>query len=136
MTDDRLPSIDIGTYDTESEGCRERRNRSGPLGYRHVDTAEMYDNERAVGAAVEAAAVDREDVVVATKVHSRNLPDDAIDHSRAAPARSIPTQDSSAAATTPNRSSSGGPDPPWRSGNVPSRSNPYADRSASIESGV
>jgi 2,5-diketo-D-gluconate reductase B len=47
-------------------------------GYRHVDTAQMYDNEAAVGEGIAAADVDRDDVVVATKVHPENLsPDDA-----------------------------------------------------------
>jgi 2,5-diketo-D-gluconate reductase B len=47
-------------------------------GYRHVDTAQMYDNEAAVGEGIAAADVDREDVVVATKVHPENLaPEDA-----------------------------------------------------------
>ena len=42
-------------------------------GYRHVDTAQMYDNEAAVGEGIAAADVDRDDVVVATKVHPENL---------------------------------------------------------------
>jgi len=47
-------------------------------GYRHVDTAQMYDNEAAVGEGVAAADVDRDDVVVATKIHPENLaPEDA-----------------------------------------------------------
>ena len=47
-------------------------------GYRHVDTAQMYDNEAAVGEGLAEADVDREEVVVATKVHPTNLaPEDA-----------------------------------------------------------
>ena len=42
-------------------------------GYRFVDTAQRYGNEAAVGEALERAAVDREEVFIATKVHERNL---------------------------------------------------------------
>ncbi|MFT4889148.1 MAG: 2,5-diketo-D-gluconate reductase B [Halobacteriales archaeon] len=81
MTNDRLPPIGIGTYDMEPEVCRRSVETALNLGYRHVDTAEMYENERAIGEAIEAADVDREDVLVATKVHSKHLGyDDAIEH--------------------------------------------------------
>jgi diketogulonate reductase-like aldo/keto reductase len=40
-------------------------------GYRHVDTAQLYGNERAVGRAVHASGVDRSDVFVTTKLHPR-----------------------------------------------------------------
>ncbi|WP_280587372.1 aldo/keto reductase [Halorubrum sp. Boch-26] len=52
-------------------------------GYRHVDTAQMYDNEAAVGEGIAAADVARDDVVVATKVHPENLaPDDVRETAR------------------------------------------------------
>ena len=38
------------------------------LGYRHIDTAEMYDNERAVGEGLKASGVKREDVFLTTKI--------------------------------------------------------------------
>ncbi|WP_336136278.1 aldo/keto reductase [Natronomonas amylolytica] len=43
------------------------------LGYRHIDTAQMYGNEDAVGAAVEKADIARDEVFVVTKTLSRNL---------------------------------------------------------------
>jgi 2,5-diketo-D-gluconate reductase B len=52
-------------------------------GYRHIDTAQMYDNEAAVGDGIAAADVDRDDVVVATKVHPENLsPEDVRETAR------------------------------------------------------
>jgi 2,5-diketo-D-gluconate reductase B len=52
-------------------------------GYRHVDTAQMYANEAAVGEGIAAADVDRDDVVVATKVHPENLaPEDVRETAR------------------------------------------------------
>jgi 2,5-diketo-D-gluconate reductase B len=84
MTDEPIPEIGIGTYDTTPEACAESVETALDAGYRHVDTAEMYENEAAVGDAVAASEVPREDVFLATKVDSRNLSfDDVIDHARA-----------------------------------------------------
>ena len=77
-----MPPLDLGLglgtsgLDDPDE-CAETVTNALEAGYRHVDTAQMYDNEAAVGEGIAAAAVDREDVVVATKVHPENLaPDD------------------------------------------------------------
>ncbi|GAB3416486.1 aldo/keto reductase [Haloparvum alkalitolerans] len=68
-----VPALGIGTYDLSAAECRAAVRHALEVGYRHVDTAEMYGNEAAVGDAIAAADVAREDVFVATKVHSRNL---------------------------------------------------------------
>lgn len=73
MTPTSSVPIGIGTYGLDAETCREAVRIALETGYRHVDTAQMYENESAVGAALEAASVPREDVFVATKVHSNNL---------------------------------------------------------------
>ena len=49
-----------------------------PLGYRHIDTAEMYGNEEAVGAALNGARLPRGDIHVTTKVWWENLKPDAM----------------------------------------------------------
>ena len=78
-----LPPIGIGTYQVRGEACTDAVVTALDYGYRHVDTAEMYDNQRAVGRALERADVDREEVFVATKIYSANLAyDDVIDHAR------------------------------------------------------
>lgn len=80
----QLPALGIGTYDVSSAVCRRAVQFALDVGYRHVDTAEMYENERAVGDALDAAAVDRDEVFVSTKLHSRHLAyDDVIEHARA-----------------------------------------------------
>jgi 2,5-diketo-D-gluconate reductase B len=48
------------------------------IGYRHIDTAEMYANEEAIGAALAAASVPRGELHVTTKVWHENLAPDAI----------------------------------------------------------
>lgn len=74
-----LPPIGLGTYqNTDPETCRESVRTALELGYRHVDTAEMYENESFVGDGLAAADIDREDVFVSTKVDSRNLGYEAV----------------------------------------------------------
>jgi len=75
-----VPSPGLGTYDnTDPEMCAESVRTALEAGYRHVDTAQMYDNEAAVGDGLAAADVPREDVFVATKLDTDNLAyDDAV----------------------------------------------------------
>lgn len=69
-----IPRIGFGTYDiTDPDTCRESVRRALEVGYRHVDTAQGYDNEGAVGTGIEAADLDREGVFLATKLSTRNL---------------------------------------------------------------
>ncbi|SFC36400.1 2,5-diketo-D-gluconate reductase B [Halobiforma haloterrestris] len=76
----RLPQPGFGTSGHEGESCTNAVRTALETGYRHVDTAQMYDNERAVGRALEHADVAREDVFLATKVHPSNLAyDDVIE---------------------------------------------------------
>lgn len=74
MTSPDLPDVGIGTYDTRQDACTAAVTYALDVGYRHVDTAEMYENEAAVGDALAAADVDREDVFVATKTVHVDLP--------------------------------------------------------------
>ncbi|EJN61397.1 hypothetical protein HSB1_04380 [Halogranum salarium B-1] len=73
-----LPAIGYGTSgDEDGDAWTDSVATALHAGYRHVDTAQMYENEAAVGAGIERSDVDREDVVLATKVHPENLaPDD------------------------------------------------------------
>ncbi|PSP74959.1 aldehyde oxidoreductase [Halobacteriales archaeon QS_1_68_20] len=82
---DELPPLGFGTYDDEdSQVSAEAVAYALDHGYRHVDTAEMYGNEDVVGAGVRASSVDREEVVVATKLAPEHLAyDDAIEHAHA-----------------------------------------------------
>jgi len=67
------PAPGLGTSGLSGEECTETVRRALDLGYRHVDTAQMYDNEDAVGEALARSSVDREAVFLATKVHPGNL---------------------------------------------------------------
>ncbi|WP_265111694.1 aldo/keto reductase [Halosolutus halophilus] len=73
MTATEIPQPGFGTSGHEDESCTDAVRRALDADYRHVDTAQMYDNERAVGRALDRAHVDREAVFLATKVHPSNL---------------------------------------------------------------
>jgi 2,5-diketo-D-gluconate reductase B len=69
-----LSAPGLGTAGNDDfETCAETVREALELGYRHVDTAQMYGNEAAVGAGIERADVDRADVFVATKILPENL---------------------------------------------------------------
>jgi diketogulonate reductase-like aldo/keto reductase len=64
----RIPLVGLGTWDLRGRTCARVVEQALRLGYRHVDTAEMYDNEREVGEGLRASAVPRNQVFVTTKV--------------------------------------------------------------------
>jgi 2,5-diketo-D-gluconate reductase B len=63
-----IPLLGLGTWDLRGRTCARIVEQALRLGYRHIDTAEMYDNERDVGEGLRAAGVKRGDVFVATKI--------------------------------------------------------------------
>ena len=73
-----LPKLGLGTFRMQGEACRAAVESALALGYRHLDTAEMYGNEEAIGAAIAASGVARKDLHVTTKVWNENLARDAI----------------------------------------------------------
>jgi 2,5-diketo-D-gluconate reductase B len=60
--------LGLGTYSLTGEAGTEVVEAALEAGYRHLDTARMYENEAAVGDAIERSGVDRADLLVATKV--------------------------------------------------------------------
>ena len=73
-----IPTIGLGTYRlTDESACVASVRSALEVGYRHVDTAEAYGNEEAVGRGIAEADVSREDVFLATKVlHPKFTEDD------------------------------------------------------------
>ncbi|KTG10526.1 aldehyde oxidoreductase [Haloprofundus marisrubri] len=69
-----MPPMGLGTSGNDDpEECASTVAAALDIGYRHVDTAQMYDNEEPVGAGIRQSDVDPEDVILATKVHPKNL---------------------------------------------------------------
>jgi diketogulonate reductase-like aldo/keto reductase len=64
----RIPVLGLGTWDLRGRTCARIVEQALRLGYRHIDTAEMYDNEREVGEGLRASGVRRDDVFITTKI--------------------------------------------------------------------
>ena len=79
-----MPMLGLGTWQNDDpEQCAESVRTALETGYRHIDTAQIYDNEEAVGDGIARADVDREDVFLATKIWASNLaPDDVLETAR------------------------------------------------------
>jgi len=69
----RIPVIGLGTWDLRGRTCARMVEQALRLGYRHVDTAEMYDNEREVGEGLRASGIARAEVFITTKVWQDHL---------------------------------------------------------------
>jgi diketogulonate reductase-like aldo/keto reductase len=82
---EEVPVVGVGTWQMETDTAFEAVSDALELGYRHVDTAQLYENETGVGRAIEEAAVDREEVFLTTKVNpsNRSVEDivDSVEHS-------------------------------------------------------
>ena len=65
---EEVPVIGMGTYGLHGDECTHAVEHALSIGYRHVDTAEGYENEEAVGKGLAASDVPREDVFLTTKL--------------------------------------------------------------------
>jgi 2,5-diketo-D-gluconate reductase B len=75
-----VPPLGLGTWSVDGETCAEAVERALDVGYRHVDTAQLYGNEQAVGEALARSSVPRDAVWIATKVDPERLaPDDLVE---------------------------------------------------------
>jgi len=63
-----IPSIGLGTWELRGRACARLVEQAIKFGYRHVDTAQMYDNEREVGEGLRASGIPRDEIFVTTKV--------------------------------------------------------------------
>lgn len=64
----RIPLLGLGTWDLRGRTCARVVEQALRLGYRHIDTAEMYDNEREVGEGLHASGVKRDEFFITTKI--------------------------------------------------------------------
>ncbi len=65
---EKVPSLGLGTYRLTGKTCAQAVERAIGMGYRHVDTAQMYGNEAEVGRGIAASGVDRDELFVVTKI--------------------------------------------------------------------
>ena len=64
----KIPAIGLGTWELSGRTCSRIVEQALRLGYRHIDTAQIYENEREVGEGLRASGVRRDEVFVTTKV--------------------------------------------------------------------
>lgn len=72
--DAHIPQLGFGTYGMSGPKLRKVLVAALHQGFRHIDTAQMYQNEADVGAAILEAGVSRKDVFITTKVWVSNYP--------------------------------------------------------------
>jgi 2,5-diketo-D-gluconate reductase A len=73
-----IPQLGFGVFQIDPEETARAVSEALEIGYRHIDTAEMYGNEKGVGEAVRASGLDRGDVYVTSKLNnSFHEPDEA-----------------------------------------------------------
>jgi len=73
IKDARVPALGLGTWALNGRTCFDAVKAGLELGYRHIDTAQIYGNEDEVGAAIKAAGVSRAEIFLTTKIPAGNL---------------------------------------------------------------
>ncbi|MBD3641477.1 MAG: 2,5-didehydrogluconate reductase DkgB [Marinobacter sp.] len=63
-----LPKIGMGTFRLKGNDAREAVKSALSLGYRHIDTAQMYENEAEVGDGITSSGIPRRDIFLTTKI--------------------------------------------------------------------
>lgn len=73
-----IPQLGFGVFQVPPEDTAEVTGRAIEIGYRHIDTAEMYGNEEGVGQAVRDSGIDRDEFFITSKLNNGfHRPDDA-----------------------------------------------------------
>ncbi|MEU3452929.1 aldo/keto reductase [Micromonospora sp. NPDC006766] len=73
-----IPQLGFGVFQIEPKDTARAVGKALEVGYRHIDTAQMYGNEAEVGQAIRAAGLDRAEVFVTSKLNNGfHRPDDA-----------------------------------------------------------
>ena len=65
-----IPQLGFGVFQIEPRDTAKAVSEALEVGYRHIDTAEMYGNEKEVGEAIRASGLDRDDVFVTSKLNN------------------------------------------------------------------
>lgn len=69
----RIPAIGLGTWELRGRACARVVEQALRLGYRHIDTAQVYENEREVGDGLRSSGVRREEVFITTKIWTNHF---------------------------------------------------------------
>ena len=74
----RIPALGFGTFRMKEDVCSQAVENAIKIGYRHLDTAEIYENEKFVGAGIQAGGIDRRDLFITTKAWMADLSPDGV----------------------------------------------------------
>ena len=69
----KIPAIGLGTWELRGRTCARLVEQAIKLGYRHIDTAQIYENEREVGDGLRASKIRRDEIFVTTKVWTNHF---------------------------------------------------------------
>lgn len=70
-----IPVLGFGTFELKPDDAQRMVAAALDIGYRHIDNAQMYSNEEAVGAGIRDSGVSRDQIWLTTKIHPRNFHD-------------------------------------------------------------
>lgn len=73
MVELKLPRIGFGTWMLSPGDCKKSVMTAIDVGFRHIDTAQLYGNEEQIGEAITDCGVPRDDLIIATKVWADQL---------------------------------------------------------------
>jgi 2,5-diketo-D-gluconate reductase B len=68
-----VPALGFGTWPLKGAECRQGVEHALAIGYRHIDTAQGYENEDAVGEAMQRSGIPRDEIFLVTKVRTQNF---------------------------------------------------------------
>ncbi|WP_111119698.1 aldo/keto reductase [Curtobacterium sp. MCBD17_035] len=78
-----IPQLGFGVFQIPAEQTKEAVLTALEVGYRHIDTAEMYGNEKEVGEAVAASGIPREEIFITSKLNNGfHAPDAALENGK------------------------------------------------------
>ncbi|MGF1460227.1 MAG: aldo/keto reductase [Leptolyngbyaceae cyanobacterium] len=76
-----MPLLGFGTYQLEGQTAQEMVKAAIAIGYRHIDTAQLYENEAEVGAGIQASGIARDEIFLTTKVWINQFTQDKLEPS-------------------------------------------------------
>jgi len=74
----RIPALGFGTFRMKGDECKQAVENAIKIGYRHLDTAEIYENEKAVGEGIAASGISREELFITTKAWMDDMSPDGL----------------------------------------------------------
>lgn len=69
----KIPALGLGTSSLTGDECTKVVKKALELGYRHIDTADMYGNHQAIAEALNHSDIKRKDLFITSKIQSNDL---------------------------------------------------------------